>query len=75
MERLELEFTVGEVRKEKEVSKKLERSRKQEERSKKNKSERSGSEAGDQDQEVAVEGGERWWNGVVVVEWLQGGTS
>jgi hypothetical protein len=24
---------------------------------------------------MAVEGGERWWNGVVVVEWLQGGTS
>lgn len=42
MARLELEFTVGEVRKEKRVSKKLERSRKQEERSKKNKSERSG---------------------------------
>lgn len=41
MERLELEFTVGEVRKEKEVSKKLERSRKQEERSKKNEARRT----------------------------------
>lgn len=41
MERLELEFTVGEVRKEKEVSKKLERNRKQEERSKKNEARRT----------------------------------